>query len=74
MKLTCTDRELNLSHPIQFSTLPIELTRQPYVIIVVYCRMWELENEENYILHLDGHSGYDPNENITCLAFSEKKG
>ncbi|XP_060569057.1 intraflagellar transport protein 140 homolog [Ruditapes philippinarum] len=37
-------------------------------------RMWELENEENYILHLDGHSGYDPNENITCLAFSEKKG
>ncbi|XP_053388212.1 LOW QUALITY PROTEIN: intraflagellar transport protein 140 homolog, partial [Mercenaria mercenaria] len=37
-------------------------------------RMWELENEENYILHLDGHSGYDPNENITCLAFCERKG
>ncbi|XP_052768007.1 intraflagellar transport protein 140 homolog [Mya arenaria] len=37
-------------------------------------RMWDLENEENYILHLDGHSGYDSNENITCLAFCDNKG
>ena len=36
--------------------------------------MWDLDNEENYILSLDGHSGYDPNENITCLAFSTSKG
>lgn len=36
--------------------------------------MWDLDNEENYILHLDGHTGYDPNEKITCLAYCEKKG
>lgn len=39
-----------------------------------FFRMWELDNEENYILHIDGHSGYDPNEKITCLAYSEHKG
>ena len=37
-------------------------------------RMWDLENEENYILTLDGHSGYDSNETITCIHFCEKKG
>ena len=36
--------------------------------------MWDLENEENYILTLDGHSGYDQNETITCIHFCEKKG
>ena len=36
--------------------------------------MWDLENEENYILTLDGHSGYDSNETITCIHFCEKKG
>jgi len=36
--------------------------------------MWDLENEENYILHLDGHTGYDPNEKISCLAYCDKKG
>lgn len=39
-----------------------------------FIRMWDLQNEENYILHLDGHSGYDQNESISCLAYSENKG
>lgn len=30
--------------------------------------------EENYVLSLDGHSGYDPNEGILCVAYCENKG
>ena len=37
-------------------------------------RMWDIDNEENYILTLDGHSGYDQHETITCIHYSEKKG
>ena len=36
--------------------------------------MWDLDHEDNYILSLDGHGSYDPNENIMCLSFSEEKG
>jgi len=51
-----------------------QLRKGPLMIYLVCARMWDLENEENYILHLDNHSGYDPNEHITCLAYSSTKG
>ena len=37
-------------------------------------RMWDLEREENYVLNLDGQSGYGVNEFITCIAFCANKG
>ncbi|KAK3579473.1 hypothetical protein CHS0354_028282 [Potamilus streckersoni] len=37
-------------------------------------RMLDIDNEDNYVLSLEGHSGYDPNENILCLAYSQAKG
>ena len=45
-----------------------------HTVFNFFIRMWDLENEENYILTLDGHSGYDQNETITCIHFCEKKG
>ncbi|XP_052071458.1 intraflagellar transport protein 140 homolog isoform X2 [Mytilus californianus] len=37
-------------------------------------RMWDLDNEDNYILSLDGHNSYDPNENVMCISYSQEKG
>ena len=36
--------------------------------------MWDLDNEDNYILSLDGHNSYDPNENVMCISYSQEKG
>ena len=33
--------------------------------------MWDLEQDDNYILTLEGHSGYDNNEAIMCLAYHD---
>lgn len=63
-----------LPHYLQEFFLDVMKSLTSLTQLFAYLRMWELENEENYILHLDGHSGYDPNENITCLAYSEHKG
>ena len=45
-----------------------------WLILFLFDRMWDIDNEENYILTLEGHSGYDQHENITCIHYSEKKG
>ena len=36
--------------------------------------MWDLDREENFVLNLDGQSGYDSSELITCVAYSKAKG
>ncbi len=36
--------------------------------------MWDIDNEENYILNLEGQSGYNNSELITCIAFCQNKG
>lgn len=40
----------------------------------MYCRMWDLEHEDNYILSLEGHNSYDHNESITCISYCPEKG
>ncbi|GFS01827.1 intraflagellar transport protein 140 homolog [Elysia marginata] len=38
-------------------------------------RMWDLDQDDNYILTLEGHSGYDSgNEAIMCLAYNSGTG
>lgn len=37
-------------------------------------RMWDLEQEDNYILSLEGHNSYDHNESITCISYCPEKG
>jgi hypothetical protein len=41
---------------------------------IIIFRMWDLDNEDNYILSLDGHNSYDPNENVMCISYSAEKG
>ena len=37
--------------------------------------MWDLDQDDNYILTLEGHSGYDSsNEAIMCLAYNRGTG
>ncbi|CAL1531559.1 unnamed protein product [Lymnaea stagnalis] len=36
--------------------------------------MWDLEQDDNYILTLEGNSGYDSNETIMCLAYNKDTG
>lgn len=33
--------------------------------------MWDLEHDDNYVLTLEGNTGYDRNETIMCLAYNE---
>ena len=35
--------------------------------------MWDLDKEDNFILTLDGQTGLDANEIITCVAFNQNK-
>ncbi|XP_071106694.1 intraflagellar transport protein 140 homolog [Haliotis cracherodii] len=40
----------------------------------VAIRMWDLEQDDNYVLSLDAHSSYDSNESIMCVAYCAEKG
>lgn len=40
----------------------------------MYCRMWDLEYEDNYILSLEGYNSYDYNESIICILYCFEKG
>ena len=42
--------------------------------LVIFRRVLDLENDENYVLSLDSHSGFQSNECISCLAYSQEKG
>ncbi|XP_070580461.1 intraflagellar transport protein 140 homolog isoform X2 [Ptychodera flava] len=37
-------------------------------------RMWDLERDDNYVLSLDGHQGFETGECINCLSYSSAKG
>ncbi|XP_041473205.1 intraflagellar transport protein 140 homolog isoform X2 [Lytechinus variegatus] len=37
-------------------------------------RMWDLDKDDNYVLALDKNIGFEMGENITCVAYSSKKG
>jgi len=37
-------------------------------------RLWDIDNEENYVLNLDGQSGYESTECITCLSYTPAVG
>ncbi|XP_041362442.1 intraflagellar transport protein 140 homolog [Gigantopelta aegis] len=37
-------------------------------------RLWDLDLDDNYVLSLDGHSSYDQNETIICLAYNAERG
>ncbi|KAH9494870.1 hypothetical protein Btru_015870 [Bulinus truncatus] len=37
-------------------------------------RIWDLEQDDNYILSLDGNSSFDVNEVIVCLAYNKETG
>ena len=36
--------------------------------------MWDVDKEENFVLNLEGQSGYSRDELITCIAYSSNKG
>ena len=36
--------------------------------------MWDVDKEENFVLNLEGQSGYSRDELITCIAYSNNKG
>ena len=33
-----------------------------------------MDNDENYVLSLDGHSGFQSGDSINCLSYSREKG
>ncbi|XP_059152845.1 intraflagellar transport protein 140 homolog [Physella acuta] len=37
-------------------------------------RMWDLDQDDNYILTLEGNSGYNTTETIMCLAYNKESG
>ncbi|KAK7004477.1 intraflagellar transport protein 140 [Biomphalaria glabrata] len=37
-------------------------------------RMWDMEQDDNYILSLEGNSSFDVNEIIVCLAYNKETG
>ena len=45
-----------------------------YFFIHSLYRMWDVDKEENFVLNLEGQSGYSRDELITCIAYSSNKG
>ena len=41
--------------------------------MVLLCRMWNLEQNDNYVLSVDG-SGFEPGEVVNCISFNKVKG
>ena len=41
--------------------------------VVLLCRMWNLEQNDNYVLSVDG-SGFEPGEVVNCISFNKVKG
>ena len=41
--------------------------------MVLLCRMWNLEQNDNYVLSVDS-SGFEPGEVVNCISFNKVKG
>ncbi len=41
---------------------------------MIFFRMWDVDKEENFVLNLEGQSGYARDELITCIDYSQNKG
>lgn len=37
-------------------------------------RLWDLEQNDNYVLSLEGHSSYDSNESLLCVGYNPERG